>query len=34
MDYYWSAYQTEWATGIIFKDPHSLAGIHPQLVQH
>ena len=34
MDYYWSAYQTEWATDVMFKDPHSLAGIYPQLVQH
>lgn len=34
MDYYWSAYQTEWATDVMFKDPRSLAGIYPQLVQH
>jgi hypothetical protein len=34
MDYYWSAYQTEWATDIMFEDPRSLADIYPALVQH
>ena len=34
MDYYWSAYQTEWATDIMFKDPRALADIYPPLVQH
>jgi hypothetical protein len=34
MDYYWSAYQTEWATDVLFKDPRSLAGIYPSLVKH
>jgi hypothetical protein len=34
MDYYWSAYQTEWATDLLFKDPASLAGIYPALVKH
>jgi hypothetical protein len=34
MDYYWSAYQTEWATDVIFKDPRTLAGIYPMLVRH
>lgn len=34
MDYYWSAYQTEWATDLMFKDPRSLANIYPSLVQH
>lgn len=34
MDYYWSAYQTEWATDILFKDPRSLAAIYPSLVKH
>jgi hypothetical protein len=34
MDYYWSAYQTEWATDVMFKDPRSLADIYPPLVQH
>ena len=34
MDYYWTAYQTEWATDMLFRDPRSLAGIYPQLVRH
>jgi len=34
MDYYWSAYQTEWATDMLFKDPRSLAAIYPSLVKH
>jgi hypothetical protein len=33
MDYYWSAYQTEWATDILFKDPRALADIYPALVR-
>ncbi|PWB68711.1 MAG: hypothetical protein C3F15_15980 [Holophagae bacterium] len=34
MDYYWSGYQTEWATDILFKDPQTLAGICPALWRH
>ena len=34
MDYYWSAYQTEWATDIVFKTPAALAEVYPALVQH
>jgi hypothetical protein len=34
MDYYWSAYQTEWATDLLFKDQASLAEIYPALVRH
>jgi len=34
MDYYWSAYQTEWASDILFKDPRSLASVYPALVRH
>lgn len=34
MDYYWSAYQTEWATDVMFKDPRTLADIYPLLVRH
>jgi len=34
MDYYWSGYQTEWATDIVFKNPKALAGIYPALVRH
>jgi hypothetical protein len=34
MDYYWSAYQTEWATDVMFQDPRSLADIYPRLARH
>lgn len=34
MDYYWTAYQTEWATDVLFKNPRALAGIYPLLVRH
>lgn len=34
MDYYWSAYQTEWATDVMFRDPASLASLYPALVIH
>lgn len=34
MDDYWSAYQTEWATDLLFKDPRSLADVYPSLVRH
>jgi hypothetical protein len=34
MDYYWSAYQTEWATDVLFQDPRSLADVYPSLVRH
>jgi hypothetical protein len=33
-DYYWCAYQTEWATDILFREPRCLAEIYPALVQH
>jgi hypothetical protein len=33
-DYYWTAYQTEWATDLLFRDPRSLAAVYPALVQH
>lgn len=33
-DYYWSAYQTEWATDILFRDPQALAALYPALVRH
>ncbi len=32
--YYWSVYQSEWATDILFRDPRSLARIYPRLVHH
>jgi hypothetical protein len=31
--YYWSAYQSEWATNLIFRDPKSLAAVYPVLVR-
>ncbi len=34
MDYYWTAYQTEWATDVMFRDPRSLADIYPALTRH
>jgi len=34
MSYYWSAYQTEWASDLLFQDPRSLAGVYPALVRH
>jgi hypothetical protein len=34
MAYYWSAYQTEWATDLAFTDPQTLARIYPGLVRH
>jgi hypothetical protein len=34
MDYYWSAYQTEWATDVMFASPHSLSQVYPDLVRH
>jgi hypothetical protein len=34
MDYYWSAYQTEWATDVMFESQAALASIYPQLVQY
>lgn len=32
--YYWSGYQTEWATDVLFKTPAALAAIYPALVRH
>lgn len=34
MDYYWSAYQSEWATDLLFRDPATLAKLYPALVRH
>lgn len=34
MDYYWSAYQSEWATDLCFKDPTTLGRIYPALTRH
>jgi hypothetical protein len=32
--YYWSAYQTEWATDLVFRDATALGAIYPALVRH
>lgn len=32
--YYWSAYQTEWATDVVFRDAAALGAIYPALVRH
>ncbi len=34
IDYYWSVYQSEWATDIMFTNPEELARIYPGLVHH
>lgn len=34
MPYWWVAYQTEWATDLLFKDAASLAALYPALVRH
>lgn len=34
MDYYWSAYQTEWATDVLFAQPRALDAVYPALVSH
>jgi hypothetical protein len=31
--YYWSAFQTEWATDTVFDSPQALAAVYPQLVR-
>ncbi len=33
-DYYWTAYQTEWATDVMFRNPRTLAEIYPALARH
>jgi hypothetical protein len=34
MEYYWSTYQSEWATDIMFGNAATLAHLYPRLVQH
>ena len=34
VQYYWSTYQSEWASDILFRDPARLARLYPRLVQH
>ncbi|MDE2143789.1 MAG: hypothetical protein KGJ84_15380, partial [Elusimicrobia bacterium] len=33
-EYYWSAHQSVWATGVMFRSSSALAGIYPSLVRH
>jgi hypothetical protein len=32
--YYWSVYQSEWATDLVFQDRKTLASVYPELVRH
>jgi len=32
--YYWSAFQSEWATDLVFRTPQALATLYPALVRH
>jgi hypothetical protein len=32
--YYWSVYQSEWATDLLFTNPRALAAVYPALVRH
>jgi hypothetical protein len=32
--YYWTGYQTEWATDVTFKEPSELARVYPALAMH
>lgn len=34
LPYYWSAFQSEWATDIVFKDPDFLPRLYPRLLIH
>ncbi len=34
MEYYWSTYQSEWATDIMFRNPATLARLYPRLIHH
>jgi hypothetical protein len=34
LTYYWSAYQSEWATDLLFRDAPALAAIYPALLRH
>jgi hypothetical protein len=34
MDYYWTAFQTELATDVVFRDPKSLSDVFPPLVRY
>jgi len=32
--YYWSAYQSEWATDVVFRDTAALQRLYPMWVHH
>jgi hypothetical protein len=34
LTYYWSAYQSEWATDLLFRDSETLAALYPLLLRH
>jgi len=34
LEYYWSTYQSEWATDLAFQEPRALAEIYPWLIRH
>jgi hypothetical protein len=34
LDYYWSVYQSEWATDVMFRDQRTLAELYQRLVHH
>jgi hypothetical protein len=34
LDYYWSVYQSEWASDVMFRDAVDLARLYPRLVRH
>jgi hypothetical protein len=34
VEYYWSTFQSEWATDILFRNAAALARLYPKLVQH
>ena len=34
MDYYWSVYQSEWATDVLFASPRALARLYPTLTSY
>jgi len=34
VEYYWSTYQSEWASDVMFRDVASLARLYPKLVHH
>jgi hypothetical protein len=34
LDYYWSVFQSEWASDFLFRRPEDVDRVHPQLVRH